>query len=64
MVRSIAELISFISQRVALGPGDLIATGTPGGVGRARGVNLKDGDIVEVEIDGVGTLRNRVAEAA
>jgi 2-keto-4-pentenoate hydratase/2-oxohepta-3-ene-1,7-dioic acid hydratase in catechol pathway len=63
MVRGIAELVSFISQRVALQPGDLIATGTPGGVGRARGVNLKDGDLVEVEIDGVGVLRNRVKAA-
>jgi 2-keto-4-pentenoate hydratase/2-oxohepta-3-ene-1,7-dioic acid hydratase in catechol pathway len=60
MVRGIAELASFISRRVALQPGDLIATGTPGGVGRARGVNLKDGDLVEVEIDGIGVLRNRV----
>jgi 2-keto-4-pentenoate hydratase/2-oxohepta-3-ene-1,7-dioic acid hydratase in catechol pathway len=62
MVRGVAELIAFIAKRVALRPGDLIATGTPGGVGRARGVNLKDGDLVEVEIDGVGTLRNRVRE--
>jgi acylpyruvate hydrolase len=64
MVRTVSELISFISHRVALRPGDLIATGTPGGVGRARGVNLKDGDVVEVEIEGVGTLRNRVSETA
>lgn len=62
MVRSVEELISFISHRVALRLGDLIATGTPGGVGRARGVNLVDGDLVEVEIDGVGSLRNRVTE--
>jgi 2-keto-4-pentenoate hydratase/2-oxohepta-3-ene-1,7-dioic acid hydratase in catechol pathway len=61
MVRSVAELIAFISQRVTLQPGDVIATGTPGGVGRARGVRLEDGDVVEVEIEGVGALRNRVA---
>jgi 2-keto-4-pentenoate hydratase/2-oxohepta-3-ene-1,7-dioic acid hydratase in catechol pathway len=60
MVRSVPQLISFISHRVALLPGDLIATGTPGGVGRARGVNLRDGDQVEVEIEGIGTLSNRV----
>jgi acylpyruvate hydrolase len=60
MVRSAAELISFISQRVALQPGDVLATGTPGGVGRARGVRLKDGDEVEVEIERIGSLANRV----
>lgn len=63
MVRSPAELLSFISHRTALRPGDLLATGTPGGVGRARGVNLVDGDVVEVEIDNVGTLRNVVEVA-
>jgi acylpyruvate hydrolase len=62
MVRGVPELVSFISHRVALRPGDLIATGTPGGVGRARGVNLKDGDVVEVEIEGIGVLHNQVAE--
>ena len=60
MVRSVAELISFISQRVALQPGDILATGTPGGVGRARGVRLEDGDIVEIDIEAIGGLRNRV----
>ena len=58
---SAPELISFGSQRVALRSGDLIATGTPGGVGRARGLNLEDSDMVEVEIEHIGTLRNRVA---
>jgi 2-keto-4-pentenoate hydratase/2-oxohepta-3-ene-1,7-dioic acid hydratase in catechol pathway len=62
MARGAATLISFISQRVALHPGDVIATGTPAGVGRARGVNLKDGDVVEVEIEGIGILRNRVTK--
>jgi acylpyruvate hydrolase len=55
-----ARLASFVSQRVALRPGDVIATGTPGGVGKARGVALRDGDVVEVEVEGVGVLRNTV----
>ena len=43
-------------------PGDLVWTGTPGGVGEARTpqVFLRDGDVVETEIDGIGTMRNRV----
>jgi 2-keto-4-pentenoate hydratase/2-oxohepta-3-ene-1,7-dioic acid hydratase in catechol pathway len=60
MVSSVPRLLSFISHRVALRPGDVLATGTPGGVGRARGIKLADGDVVEVEVDGVGTLRNTV----
>ena len=41
-------------------PGDIIATGTPAGVGAAQGRFLRDGDTVEVEIDGLGTLVNGV----
>lgn len=55
-----AQLASFVSQRVALRPGDVISTGTPGGVGKARGVALRDSDVVEVEVEGVGVLRNSV----
>ncbi len=56
------ELIAYISQVVTLQPGDLIFTGTPPGVGAARKppVYLADGDVVEVEIDGLGVLRNPV----
>jgi acylpyruvate hydrolase len=64
MVSSIARLISFVSHRVGLLPGDALATGTPGGVGRARGIKLADGDVVEVEVEGVGTLRNVVRAVA
>jgi len=64
MVSSVPRLLSFISHRVALMPGDVIATGTPGGVGRARGVKLRERDVVEVEVEGVGVLRNKVAAVA
>ena len=52
-----------ISRIVTLEPGDLIATGTPGGVGDAMDPTgyLVDGDVVEVRIDGVGSVRNRIA---
>jgi 2-keto-4-pentenoate hydratase/2-oxohepta-3-ene-1,7-dioic acid hydratase in catechol pathway len=58
------ELIAYISQVVTLLPGDLIFTGTPPGVGMARTppVWLKGGDTVEVEIDGLGVLRNPVVQ--
>ena len=55
-------IVSYLSRIMTLEPGDLIFTGTPPGVGMARKppVWLKPGDVVEVEIDGVGTLRNPV----
>jgi acylpyruvate hydrolase len=55
-----AELVSWLSRTITLLPGDIIATGTPAGVGAAQGRFLRDGDIVEVEIDGLGTLVNSV----
>jgi len=55
MVFSILALVSFVSHVMTLEPGDLIATGTPAGVGP-----LAPGDVVEVEIPGVGVLRNPV----
>jgi 2-keto-4-pentenoate hydratase/2-oxohepta-3-ene-1,7-dioic acid hydratase in catechol pathway len=66
MIFGVAETIAFLSQIMTLQPGDIIATGTPAGVGNSRQPKLflHPGDIVEVEIDGVGTLRNPVAEAA
>jgi 2,4-didehydro-3-deoxy-L-rhamnonate hydrolase len=66
MIFSVAEIISFISQAITLEPGDIIATGTPEGVGFARTppVFLKDGDVVSVEIDGIGTLTNPVRASA
>lgn len=56
-----AELVSFMSQRVTLYPGDVIITGTPAGVGTPRGIFLKAGDLVRLEVEGVGTLVNRMA---
>ncbi|GGJ01708.1 hypothetical protein GCM10008995_09370 [Halobellus salinus] len=60
MVRSVAELVSFVSSRVRLEPGDVIATGTPEGVGAFQDIILDEGQTVEVDIEGIGTLRNRV----
>ena len=64
MVFSVAELISFCSQAFTLEPGDVIATGTPGGVGWFREPKrmLHDGDEVAVEIEGIGRLVNRCVE--
>ena len=55
-------LVSYISTMVTLEPGDLILTGTPGGVGRARtpARYLVAGDVVETSIEGLGSLRNRI----
>ena len=55
------ELVSFLSKRLTLYPGDVIITGTPAGVGTPRGIFLKPGDVVRLEIEGVGTLVNRMA---
>jgi 2-keto-4-pentenoate hydratase/2-oxohepta-3-ene-1,7-dioic acid hydratase in catechol pathway len=61
LVHGVAELVAYCSQSFTLEPGDVIATGTPGGVGAFRDppVFLADGDTVEVEIERVGTLANR-----
>lgn len=62
LIFDIPHLIHFISQTVTLEPGDVIATGTPGGVGFARDpqVFLEPGDRVRVEIQGIGALENTV----
>ncbi|HEY3966058.1 MAG TPA: fumarylacetoacetate hydrolase family protein [Planctomycetaceae bacterium] len=62
LIFGVDELIAYISQLVALEPGDLIFTGTPPGVGAARKppVFLKPGDVCEVEIAGLGVLKNPV----
>jgi len=62
MIFGVAHLISFLSQVMTLAPGDVIATGTPFGVvlGMKPQVWLKDGDVCEAEIDGIGVIRNRM----
>lgn len=62
LVFGVDALVSFISRHVALEPGDVIATGTPPGVGFARKppIFLQAGDVMEVEIAGLGVLRNSV----
>jgi 2-keto-4-pentenoate hydratase/2-oxohepta-3-ene-1,7-dioic acid hydratase in catechol pathway len=58
----VARIIVFLSSLMTLEPGDIIATGTPSGVGfkRQPPIFLKAGDIVEVEIDRIGIIRNPV----
>jgi len=62
MIFSIADTIAFVSRLMTLEPGDIICTGTPAGVGFKRDpqVLLADGDVVEVEVEGIGVLRNRM----
>jgi 2-keto-4-pentenoate hydratase/2-oxohepta-3-ene-1,7-dioic acid hydratase in catechol pathway len=64
LIYSIPQIIAFCSQFTALTPGDIIATGTPEGVGHSRKPPLwmKAGDTLEVEITGIGVLRARVME--
>lgn len=65
MIYPVKTIISILSQGMTLEPGDIIATGTPSGVGFARTPPefLKAGDVVETEIDGIGLLRNEVITA-
>jgi acylpyruvate hydrolase len=55
-----AEVVAWLSRTMTLLPGDIVATGTPAGIGAAQGRFLRDGDMVEVEVDGLGTLSNPV----
>jgi 2-keto-4-pentenoate hydratase/2-oxohepta-3-ene-1,7-dioic acid hydratase in catechol pathway len=61
LIFDIPQLIAAISRLVTLHPGDLICSGTPSGVGFPTGRYLKLGDIVEVEVEGIGVIRNVVA---
>ena len=62
MIFNIEEQIEYLSARMTLRPGDVIATGTPAGVGRPRGIFLKPGDTVRITISGIGELSNPVVE--
>ena len=64
LIFGMAEQVAHLSSRVTLLPGDVIATGTPAGVGMARGVFLQPGDEVRIEVGQVGVLRTRIAHAA
>lgn len=63
MIRDINEQIAFLSSRVTLQPGDVIATGTPEGVGAFQDLSLEDGDRVTITIEDIGQLSNVVEEA-
>ncbi len=64
MIFHIPDILSILSRGMTMDAGDIIATGTPSGVGFARKPPefLKPGDVVEVEIEKIGVLRNRVGE--
>ena len=58
LIFRVPDLVGFVSSVMTLLPGDVIATGTPSGIGR-----MNPGDVVEISIEGIGTLRNRVVES-
>jgi len=62
MIFSVSEIVSYLSRQMTLLPGTIIMAGTPSGVGFARSpqVFLKEGDTVEIEIEGIGVLKNPV----
>jgi acylpyruvate hydrolase len=64
MIFDVATLVSLLSEAITLAPGDVIVTGTPAGVGVARTPKLfmKPGDICEIEVEGLGVLRNTIAD--
>jgi 2-keto-4-pentenoate hydratase/2-oxohepta-3-ene-1,7-dioic acid hydratase in catechol pathway len=64
MLFPVDEVLVYLTSAATLCPGDVIAMGTPAGVGMARNPPLwmKHGDVAEVEIDGIGTLVNRVED--
>ena len=63
LIFDVAAIIAFLTQQLTLEPGDVIATGTPAGVGLGMKpqVWLKPGDTIRMEIDGIGVLENSVA---
>jgi 2-keto-4-pentenoate hydratase/2-oxohepta-3-ene-1,7-dioic acid hydratase in catechol pathway len=62
LIFPVVDLVQYLSAGLSLEPGDVIATGTPGGVGDSRDPKryLREGDVVEITVTGVGTLSNRV----
>jgi 2-keto-4-pentenoate hydratase/2-oxohepta-3-ene-1,7-dioic acid hydratase in catechol pathway len=67
MMFPVPEMLVYVTQGMTLEPGDIIFTGTPSGVGHARKPNpiwMKNGDTCEIEIEGIGTLRNPIKDEA
>ena len=64
MIFPVDVIIEWLSKGLTLEPGDVIATGTPEGVGMGRTPQeyLQDGDVVETEVEGIGILRNRIVD--
>jgi len=60
MIYNIFDQIAYLSTVMTLYPGDILATGTPAGVGIAHGKFLSDGDVVRVEISALGAIENKV----
>ena len=58
LIFDVPSIISYLSEIVTLNTGDIIFTGTPGGVGIMEGKFLKDGDVLRTSIEGIGTLEN------
>jgi 2,4-didehydro-3-deoxy-L-rhamnonate hydrolase len=63
LIFDVPTLVSYLSEVLTLSPGDLIFTGTPEGVGAARGQFLSDGDVIRTEIEGIGVMTNRCRRA-
>ncbi|MEU5318606.1 fumarylacetoacetate hydrolase family protein [Streptomyces sp. NPDC021056] len=61
LIHRVPALVSYLSRQTTLEPGDVIATGTPSGVGHKRGLYLRSGDEVRIEIEGIGTLTSTCA---
>ena len=64
LIFDVPTLVSFLSGILTLQPGDVIFTGTPGGVGVFQGKLLKDGDVITTSIEGLGTITNRCVRVA
>jgi 2-keto-4-pentenoate hydratase/2-oxohepta-3-ene-1,7-dioic acid hydratase in catechol pathway len=64
LIFSVPKLVSYYSSLTQLRPGDIISTGTPGGVGHRRNppIFMKPGDVIEVEVEGVGVLTNTIVD--
>ncbi len=64
LILGVAQMIAWLSRTITLVPGDIIATGTPAGIGGIKGIFLRDGNTVEVEVEGLGKVSNPVRLAA